>query len=100
MGLKNTAKETLRSLRLTNKLKDARFAMIKSSFRRKDFDPREAVVIFSDPRGGSTWLMEMLEQIPRSTTIFEPLHAELGLMEEELDLGWRPYIPADYQWQY
>jgi len=34
----------------------------------------DAILIFGPPRGGTTWIMEILETIPRYKSIFEPLH--------------------------
>ena len=30
---------------------------------QNDFDPDEALLIFSDPRGGSTWLAELIQEV-------------------------------------
>jgi len=62
------------------------------------FDHKESILIFSDPRGGSTWLMEMLENIPNTAIIWEPLHIKDGVMNQKNGWGWRQYIPAEENW--
>ncbi|MEZ5084171.1 MAG: sulfotransferase domain-containing protein [Bacteroidales bacterium] len=60
--------------------------------------------MFSEPRGGSTWLMELLAHVPKTCINWEPLHETFGIIPGELNTGNRPYIPVDdknpayYQW--
>lgn len=63
------------------------------------FEPTENIIIFSDPRGGSTWITEMIMELPKTTVLWEPLH--LGAVEHfnKLNFGWRQYIPEDVNWQ-
>ncbi|GAB3330198.1 hypothetical protein GCM10027429_07100 [Marivirga atlantica] len=51
----------------------------------KSFDPKKALIVSSDPRGGSTWLAETLFQIGGLSMIWEPLH--IGKVKELNDLG-------------
>ncbi len=64
----------------------------------KKFMPENQFIIFSDPRGGSTWLAEMLSTIPTTALIWEPLN--IGYMNQFRDLGfgWRQYIPENVIW--
>lgn len=39
----------------------------------KRFQPEQALVIFSDPRGGSTWVSEVVNEVPRPFVYWEPL---------------------------
>ena len=39
-----------------------------------NFNHNEPFLIFSDPRGGSTWLAELLSLIPKTAVIWEPLN--------------------------
>ena len=66
--------------------------------RRNDFAPREALTLFTDPRGGSTWLTEQLVQIPKTTVVWEPLHADLTPGLRELEFQWRQHIPENATW--
>lgn len=63
--------------------------------QRKRFDPRQVLVICADPRGGSTWLAEILSNIPRTTLLWEPLHVGSVPHFRKIGFGWRHYIPAD-----
>jgi hypothetical protein len=59
---------------------------------------KDQLLIFSDPRGGSTWLAEMINSIPRSAIIWEPLHLEYVHQLRELNFGWRQHIPEKTDW--
>ncbi len=61
-------------------------------------DPSKAILLFASPRGGSTWLEEMLATIPRTATIWEPLDLDRGTGPRELDLAWRQHIPEGTRW--
>ena len=63
--------------------------------RIKRFKPEESILIFSEARGGSTWLLEMLSHIPHTCINWEPLHIKKGVVPEKFGFGFRPYIPAD-----
>lgn len=71
------------------------------AYRGKGYDITNTVVISATPRGGSTWLAEILATIPKSCIIWEPLHPGTPIQFPELernpgltDLGfsWRPSI--------
>lgn len=61
--------------------------------RRKPFRAEEALVITGDPRGGTTWLMEVLSAWPGTAINWEPLHHLHGVVPEALRWGKRPFIP-------
>ena len=67
--------------------------------KRNDFDPQEALLIFSDPRGGSTWIAEMIQWIPRTALVWEPLHLGYTDVFRRLGFHWRQYIPDDAEWE-
>lgn len=67
--------------------------------KRNDFDPRDALLVFSDPRGGSTWITEMIQQIPRTAVVWEPLHLRYTDAFRELGFTWRQYIPEHAEWE-
>ena len=43
------------------------------SFKSKNFKPSTTIVLFSEARGGSTWLMEILVKKVNAISIFEPI---------------------------
>lgn len=56
--------------------------------------------IFSDPRGGSTWLMEIIKTITKEPVIWEPF--QLGKKAhpfKKINFGWRQHIPEDAEWK-
>lgn len=67
--------------------------------KRNDFDPRDALLVFSDPRGGSTWITEMIQQVPRTAVVWEPLHLRYTDAFRKLGFGWRQHIPEDAEWE-
>jgi len=48
--------------------------------RAKTFSPKDSIFIFSEPRGGSTWLMEVINNLPKTACIFEPFHSHYGAL--------------------
>lgn len=61
----------------------------------KKIDPLSNFLIFSDPRGGSTWLAEILNQILKLPIIWEPLDTKYNKNFRNLSFGHREYIPKD-----
>ena len=60
--------------------------------------PEHQFLVFSDPRGGSTWLAEILRSIPSTALLWEPLHLNFVKELNALKFGWRQYIPEDFEW--
>ena len=60
--------------------------------------PETATTVFAEPRGGSTWLEELLKTVPNSATIWEPL--TISRVKEFRDIGfsWRQHIPEGAEW--
>ncbi|MCR8666373.1 sulfotransferase domain-containing protein [Aestuariibaculum sp. M13] len=55
--------------------------------------------IFADPRGGSTWLMEIIKSITNEPIIWEPLHLNKKQNPfKSLNFDWRQYIPEHEKW--
>lgn len=61
-------------------------------------DPTKALLLFASPRGGSTWLEEMLATIPRTATIWEPLDRVRNPEVGKLGFWARQHIPEDADW--
>lgn len=66
---------------------------------RLNFNPETNYLIFSDPRGGSTWLTEIVHKITQAPILWEPLHLNKVKEFKNLGFGWRQYIPEDAEWE-
>ncbi|RLF83562.1 sulfotransferase [Thermococci archaeon] len=54
---------------------------------------KEAILIFGTPRGGTTWVMEILETLPEYKSIFEPFHKDWFPEVQKLKINpYRPYV--------
>lgn len=74
--------------------------IISTLVQRKKYSISENHYIFSSPRGGSTWLMEMIQTITNEPVIWEPLF--LGIEDnpfKKLNFGWRQHIPENVAWR-
>lgn len=84
-------------IRLINRFKlYKKIWLVKS--RRNSFNPIDQLLIFSDPRGGSTWITELLKTINNTAIIWEPLNISEVESVQKLGFGWRQYIPEDVNW--
>lgn len=70
-----------------------RLRRARAALRNKGFKPEDALVICGEPRGGTTWLMELLALTPGTAVIWEPLHPQRGVVPKHFRLGWRGHIP-------
>ena len=59
---------------------------------RNTLRAEDAIVICADPRGGSTWLYEMLSRINGVAGLWEPLHIGQVSHFRKIGFGWRHYI--------
>ncbi len=80
------------SFRLAFKQK-IRFFLIKLILKYKRFESSRSIIIFSEARGGSTWLMEIMATLLPVCINWEPLHANKGVVPKSKNFGWRPFIP-------
>jgi hypothetical protein len=83
------AKSAIR--RVGKRLIDARWRRLESQM---NFPPEAALVVCGDPRGGSTWLSELIGSIPAVSTLWEPLHIVEVPEFKALGFGWRHHIEA------
>lgn len=91
--------EKTKKAKLISSIKEPiRISLIKFILHLKKVDYKNNITILSDPRGGSTFLMDMLNLIPNTSIIWEPLHVERGLVPSSLNFGWMPYIPEYEVW--
>lgn len=61
----------------------------------RKFNLLESVLISSEPRSGSTWLMEMIYNVTDTVINWEPLHHKFGIVPIHFKWGDRPLIPED-----
>jgi len=61
----------------------------------KKYDPKQTIVIFSEARGGSTWLMEILSHVFDATINWEPLHLDKGVVPKEFNFGWNTHLDKE-----
>ncbi|WP_243472483.1 sulfotransferase [Winogradskyella sp. MH6] len=72
----------------------------KSVINNKNYSPLNNHYLFADPRGGSTWLTEMVQKITNEPIIWEPLHLNRKSSPfKALNFDWRQYIPEDETWE-
>jgi len=64
--------------------------ILSSYFLKDKYAVEDNIIIFSEARGGSTWLMECLYKIPDVIINWEPLHSKKGVVPESW--GNRPYV--------
>ncbi|MFW6116579.1 MAG: hypothetical protein ACOC6F_02525 [bacterium] len=62
---------------------------------RGDTDLKDTIVVAGVPRGGTTWLMEILATLPDYRTVFEPLNPVWFRVVGEMGLGPRLYLPLE-----
>lgn len=60
--------------------------------RKRLSNHEDCFIIFSEPRGGSTWLLEMLSFLLDANINWEPLHKNNGIVSHEYTNGWRLFI--------
>lgn len=81
--------------RIEKKLLNRRLSKFQSSI---NFNPEANFYIFADPRGGSTWLTEIIKELTNSAIIWEPLAISKVKEIKELGFAWRQFIPEDVDW--
>lgn len=66
---------------------------LRDLIQSKSFCLEDSILITSETRSGSTWLMELLSNIPFTVINWEPLHPRFGVVPDEYKWGNRPFIP-------
>jgi len=64
----------------------------------KNFDVRDTIVLSSSPRGGSTWLAQILSTLPGYSVLWEPLGYRRVPYVRKIGFNWRTYIPPGTEW--
>lgn len=60
--------------------------------------PRDCIIISANPRGGSTWLEQILAQIPGTLSVYEPLNTAYAKRFRELGFSHRQFIAEAEEW--
>jgi hypothetical protein len=60
---------------------------------------QNTVVVAASPRGGSTWLAELLSHQPGAVVLWEPLHPGNNPVCRKHGFGWQNYIPEGVEWE-
>ncbi|MFC6858580.1 sulfotransferase [Zunongwangia atlantica] len=68
--------------------KQNRSRLKQKLIRYRRFQQKNAILIFSEPRGGSTWLMEVLMENPKVIVNWEPFHKNFGVVPRSFEWGW------------
>ena len=92
--------ENVSAEKIRYKLKNLyRRHFVRPFAEKKIYDLRNNHYIFADPRGGSTWLMEIIQHITGEPVIWEPLDLKLKNNPfHALNFDWRQFIPSDEKW--
>ncbi len=72
-----------------------KYLLMFSFLKLKKYDLRNGIIICSEPRSGSSWLMELLNNIPKTIVNWEPFHQSKGLVPNNWSWGRRPHIPEN-----
>ncbi|MEQ8473920.1 MAG: sulfotransferase domain-containing protein [Marinoscillum sp.] len=78
--------------------RDTRNILFRRESARVHYNPSENYYIFSDPRGGSTWLTEILMRILKLPVIWEPLHLDYHPNLRSLNFSWRTFLQPNDEW--
>ena len=74
--------------------------IVRKFARARLYKPYNNHYIFADPRGGSTWMMEIIQNITDEPVIWEPLDFKIKNNPfNDLNFGWRQHIPEAENWE-
>ncbi|WNB18075.1 sulfotransferase domain-containing protein [Marivirga arenosa] len=59
----------------------------------------KTIIISGDPRGGTTWLSDIVSEINNSSLIWEPLMLGYNNEFKRIDFDYRQYIPENKNWE-
>jgi len=62
------------------------------NLRNRNGDYNNCLIITGTLRSGTTWLAELLNNIPNSILIYEPLHIRRNIYSKKAGFKWRTYI--------
>ena len=90
MGLLSSLKKQTRLFVNRNKI-----YLFKIVLPGRGFKTEDSIIISSETRSGSTWLMNLIYAVPDLVINWEPLHEIKGVVPDKLKWGERPYIPEE-----
>lgn len=86
--------------RIYNRAREWQLSFVYSILsKRISFNPQDAYIICGDPRGGTTWLAELISQLPDTALLWEPLAVSKVKEVESLGFQWRQFIDEHAEWQ-
>ncbi|WKV13430.1 hypothetical protein [Marivirga harenae] len=59
---------------------------------KRELEPNNVMTIVGDPRGGTTWLAEIIQSIPKTEILWEPLLLEREPTFKNLNFSYRQFI--------
>lgn len=84
--------------RIYTKIKKHITSFILSYYLPGKFDESKIYIITSSPRSGSTLLGQVLDEIPKSCPLFEPLQLNYVPEAKAAGFSWRTYVHPDKEW--
>lgn|SRR5690554_1704153 len=66
--------------------------IVYASLRLNTYSLKNTIILTSEPRSGSTWLMEVIADLMGCVVNWEPLHVDKGIVPKKYKLGERPLI--------
>lgn len=87
------------SQKLLQPLRKIKWVLTRHFLKTRQYQPENNYYIFSEPRGGSTWLMGVIQQITQAPVIWEPMFM-LSPRHPFRQIGfyWNQYIPENADW--
>lgn len=64
----------------------------------KDYDIADTLIIAGAPRAGTTWLAELVNMVPASAILFEPLHLGQVPAARRAGFKWETMVPRATSW--
>lgn len=80
------------------KIKKYITSAILSYYLPGKFDESKVYILTSSPRSGSTLLGQILDEIPQSCPLFEPLQLNHVPEAKAAGFSWRTYVHPDQEW--
>lgn len=68
-------------------------------FKNKKIEMKDTILIVGSPRSGTTWLMDIISNIPGYTYLFEPLNPIWFPESYEVGFRSRTYLKPESNWQ-
>jgi len=63
-----------------------------------EFSPEDAIFLSGEPRGGTTWLAEIIRRSSPTAVVWEPFTGDKKNPFRKLGIHWRQNIPPDADW--